>query len=327
MLAKIISVIPALALAAGTMASASAIAQQGAYPAKPIVVIVPFPPGGTSDQEARRHTSLLMENTRWPVIIEYKLGAGATLGVSYVAKAAPDGYTILSGTSSFVAAPAVYKKISYDPMKDFSHIVLMSKRGSLFVVHSGLPVNSFSEYVKYVKANPGKINVGTSGAGSAPHLGAAYVHDLIDGDVAYVHYKGSSQMNIDLAAGRIQANIGILAVLPLVKAGKLKVLGVTSRTRSKLLPDVPTIAEQGVPSYEHVGWSGYVAPAGTPTPIINRLNSEFVKVAKSREIAEALALDNGDPIGSTPEEFRQFLTEEVARWQKTAQRAGIQLDE
>ncbi len=300
---------------------------QAAYPSKPITVIVPFPPGGTSDLEARLHTGRLGENTRWPIVIEYKLGAGATVGVGYVAKAIPDGYTLLSATSSFVAAPAVYRNISYDPLRDFSPVVLMTKRGSLFVIHTAVPARTFAEYVAYVKANPGKINMGTSGAGSAPHLAGALLHDMIDAEVTFVHYKGSSQMNIDLAAGRIQANIGILAILPFVKAGKLRVLGVTSLTRSKLLPDIPTIAEQGVPGYENVGWMGFLGPARTPATVISRLNGELVKVAKSPEVAEKLAEDNGDPVGSTPEEFRQFLGQEVARWQRTAKRAGIQLDE
>ena len=304
---------------------AAALAQ--AWPTKPITVIVPFPPGGTSDIEGRLYTGKLGENTRWPIVIEYKLGAGATVGVSYVAKAAPDGYTLLSGTSSFVAAPAVYRNISYDPIRDFAPVVLMTKRGSLFVVHTSVPARTFAEYVAYVKANPGKINMGTSGAGSAPHLAGALLHDMIDGDVTFVHYKGSSQMNIDLAAGRIQANIGILAILPFVKAGKLRVLGVTSLTRSRLLPDIPTIAEQGVPGYENVGWSGFVAPARTPAAVINRLNTEFVKVARSQEIADKLAEDNGDPVGSTPEEFGQFIAREAARWQSTVKKAGIQLDE
>ncbi len=323
--------IPRMLLSAAVVAASSmpltVFAQAGAFPSKPITVIVPFPPGGTSDIEGRLYTGKLVENTRWPIVIEYKLGAGATVGVSYVAKAAPDGYTLLSGTSSFVAAPAVYRNISYDPVKDFAPVVLMTKRGSLFVVHAAVPARSFAEYVAYVKANPGKINMGTSGAGSAPHLAGALLHDMIEADVAFVHYKGSSQMNIDLAAGRIQTNIGILAVLPLVKSGKLRVLGVTSLTRSKLLPDIPTIAEQGVPGFENVGWSGFVAPAQTPGAVISRLNAEFVKVARSPEIAARLAEDNGDPIGSTPEEFRQFIIQEVARWQRTAKRAGIQLDE
>lgn len=316
-----------LSVLTAALALLPAVALAQAWPAKPIIVVVPFPPGGTSDLEARQYTGKLSENTRWPIVIEYKLGAGATLGVSYVAKAAPDGYTILSGTSSFVAAPAVYKNISYDPLKDFAPIALMTKRGSVFVVHQDVPVRTFAEYVAYVKANPGKINMGTSGPGSAPHLAGALLHDMIDAQVTFVHYKGSSQMNIDLAAGRIQANIGLVAVLPLVKTGKLRVLGVTSLTRSKLLPDIPTIDEQGAAGYENVGWGGFVAPARTPVAIINQLNAELVKVARAPEIIDKVALDNGEAIGSTPDEFRQFLTREVARWQRTAKRAGIALDE
>lgn len=308
------------------LGSAIVLAQADSFPTKPIMVVVPFPPGGTSDQEARLHTAKMIENTRWTIVIEYKLGAGATVGVGYVAKAAPDGYTLLSGTSSFVAAPAVYKSITYDPIRDFAPVVLMNKRASLFVVHSSVPARTFGEYVAYVKANPGKVNVGTSGLGSAPHLGGALLHDMINAEVAYVHYKGSSQMNIDLAAGRIQSNIGLLAILPLVKTGKIRVLGVTSVIRSKLMPDIPTIAEQGVPGFEYAGWSGYVVPARTPDSIVRKLNAEFVKVARSPEIIDKIVQDNGNAVGSTPEEFRQFLAEEVARWQRVAKNTGIELD-
>ena len=298
------------------------------YPARPVQVVVPFPPGGVTDVEARLYTQKLTENLGRAFVLDYKAGAGQTIGTGFVAKAAPDGYTLLVITSGFTVNPAFYKSLPYDPARDFAPVSLMTKRPTLLVVHPSLPAKSVNEYLVYAKANPGKINWATNGAGGVTHLTGAWLHNATHTQVTIVHYKGSASLQLDLNAGRTQVTTTtFLTALPLIKSGKLRALAIASMDRSALLPDLQTIAEQAVPGYDYSSWLGIIAPAGIPPAILAKLSSELSKVAKTAEIAQKLADEGTVMVGSTPEQFRRHIINEINRWQKLVEETGIKLEE
>lgn len=300
-----------------------------AYPSKPVVMVIPFPPGGPTDLDARLYTQKLTENMRQQFLLDYRPGAGSTLGTAYVAKVAPDGYTLLVVTTGFNVAPAMYRSLPYDSVADFAPVALLTKRSSLLVVHPSLPVKSVAEYVAYARANPGKLNFGTPGSGGAPHLAGEWLHNLTNTKATFVHYKGTAQMVLDLVAGRLDAAISVPAgVLAHARSGKLRLLASSGAERSKLLADVPTIAEGGVAGYDYTGGLGVLAPRGTPAPIVNKLSAEFARVSKSPDVFQKLAEDgNVLTVSSTPEQFRQHILTEVTRWRKVVADSGIKLEE
>ncbi len=301
------------------------------YPSKPVTIIHPYPPGGSTDPEIRVYAQKLQENLGIPFLVEARPGAGTTIGTALVARAAPDGYTLLSMGSSYTIAPLVYPRLSYDPEKDIAPISLMSRRSSLIVVHPSLPIKSIAEFAAYAKANPGKLNVGTSGAGGVTHLSIEW---LLHGtgtkkDVTVVTYKGGGPMFVDLVAGRMHAALGsVLATAPQLKAGKLRAIASSGITRNKAYPDLPTVAEAAIPGYDYAFWMGVGAPGATPLAIINKLNTELVKVARDPAVGHKLSEEGSmDTLGTTPDQFRKHISAEIATWRKVVADTNFKLEE
>jgi tripartite-type tricarboxylate transporter receptor subunit TctC len=259
-------------------------------------------------------------------VIDYKPGAGGLLGNSYVAKAAPDGYTLLSSSSGYTTTAALYKSLPYDPIKDLAPISLMSRIGYPLLVHPSVPAKNLKEYLALAKSKPGGINFGTSGQGGLPHILGEWLHNATNTKATFVHYKGGAPAFAAVMAGEVDAVFGGFAAMNAnIKAGKVRLIGVTTADRARPYPDAPSIAEQGVPGFDVAAWLGFFAPGRTPAPIINKLNSELVKVTKDPGVKKRIENDGGDLVGSSPEQFRKLVITEVTRWRKLAQDVGIQL--
>ena len=300
----------------------------GSYPSRPVTTVVAIASGGPIDFEARLYAAKMNELMGQPFVIDYKPGAGGAIGSAYVAKAAPDGYTLLVASAALTVAPAFYKNLPYDTVKDFAPVSLMSKRFSVLVVHPAFPGRNFVDYVAHAKANPGKINFGTSGVGSISHLSAAWMHNATNTRVTFLPYKGNTPLTQDLIAGRLDASTAnLLGVAPLVKAGKVRVVAFMSNVRSPIFPGIVPIAEQGIPDFDHVNWLGYVAPGATPAVITNRLSEGFAKVAKMQDVVTTLETAGGALVGSTPGEFRQIISAELVRWRRVVEENGIRPEE
>ncbi len=320
-------------IAAGILMACSALpamaqAPADSYPTKPVTLIVPFGPGASTDNETRLYARKLTELTGGNFLVDYKPGAGTTTGTAYVAKAAPDGYTLLSFASGFTSAPALYKQLPYDPIKDFAPVSLMTKRAIVIASPASAPFRNITEYIAYTRAHPGEINIATPGSGSGPHLNMAWLQGLIGTKVTYVHYKGAAPAMVDLLAGRVHVVATTLnTALPQIKSGKLRAIAIGNAERSPLLPDAQTVIEQGVPGYDYSSPFGFVAPGGTPAAIVNRINAELVKVAKSADIAKTIEADGGLLIAGSPEQLRQLIAREINLYRKLAQDTGIKLEE
>ena len=328
---RTLQALSAAALLASTfLPSTPAFAQGSAntWPSRPVTIIVPLSPGAAVDIETRLYANELSKNMGRNFLVDYKPGAGTSIGLGHVVKAAPDGYTLVSMSASAVIAKLAYPNLSFDPMKDLAPISLMSMRPIVFVVNPALPVKSLKEFIAYAKAHPMKVNAGTAGAGGLAELGWGWFNSLTDTKVTLVHYKGGGPALNAVLAGEVDVIFGGLGVsIPQVKAGKLRALGTSMLERSKLTPDLPTAAEQGLPSFNYFQWLGISAPAATPQPIIARLNSELAKVAKSAEVLRKLEDDGTVLVGTSPERFRQILEEEAARLSKLAKDLNIKFTE
>ncbi len=322
-------------LCAGILASlccslSQAQSPAGAFPSKPVTIVIAVAPGASADIETRLYMPRLMEGLGQPIVLDYKPGAATSIGTIYVARAVPDGHTILYASSGFPVYPAFFPadKLPYDPVKDFAAVSQITKRGTLLLVHPSLGVKTFAEYLAYAKANPEKINFGTSGGGGIFHIIGAWLHSLTNTKVTFVHYKGAAPIYVDLLAGRITAAPAVMFVgLQYVKSGKLIPIANMSAERSKQMPDLKTLTELGVAGYDFASWSGYVAPARTPDAIVNRLSAEFAKVARAPEVIKRMDADGADMVGSTPEQFRQSIVNETLRWRRVVQENGIKLEE
>ncbi len=320
-----------VAAAVVTLCSSAVLAQTATnFPTKPVTIVLPFTTGASTDIETRLYQQRLMEDLKHPVLIDYKPGAGSSLGTIYVAKAQPDGYTILAITPGFAVYPAFFPldKLPYDPIKDFAPISLINKRSAMLLVRPDLGVKNFKEYVAYTKANPGKLNFGTSGGGGIFHIAGAWLHSMTKTDVTFVHFKGAGPMYTDFIAGRIDAAPGLpFVVSGYVKAGKLLPIANMTAARSKFMPDLVPISEQGYPDYDYNSWSAYMAPAKTPPAIVNRWSAAFAFVAKAPEVVARMAADSAEMVGSTPEQLRQQLATEVARYRKIVTENNMKLEE
>ncbi len=298
-----------------------------AYPAKPVTVIVAQTPGGPNDQEARIYMAKMQSLLGQSFVLDFKPGAGSVIGSNYVAKAAPDGYTLLLAAGAFTIIPVLSPGISYDAVKDFAPISLMSQKPAAVMVNLAFPARTFAEYITYARANPGKLNVGTAGSGSTVHLMSAWMHSATNTSVTYIPYKGVAPIIPDLMTGRVDATIVTLLVAgPLLKAGKVRVIAVTDDKRSKLMPDVPTVAEQGIPDFSYTNWLGFVAPAATPVSVVSKLSEAFARTARLPEVIAPLEAEGSTLVGSTPAQFRQLLVTETQRWRKLTQDAGIKAE-
>ena len=300
---------------------------QSSWPAKPIRLISPFPPGAVVDTLCRTIAVPLGEALGQPVIVENRPGAGGNIGMDIVAKAPADGYTIgMGGIAQHAINPSVYARMPFDPVRDFAPIIFVARNVNVLVVHPSLPAHDVRELIAYARANPGKLSFGSAGAGTSQHLAGELFKQLAGIDMTHVPYKGAGPAVSDLLAGQIPLMfVDISAVLGHIRAGKLRALGVTSRTRTPLL-DVPTIAEQGLPGFEVNAWFGLLAPAGTPREIVSRLNAETAKVLRSPATLERLQGLGLTAEPGTPEEFAALITSELARWGSIVRAANIRAE-
>jgi tripartite-type tricarboxylate transporter receptor subunit TctC len=316
-----------MTLLAVVAAGASAQPAAGsAYPSRPLHLIVPFPPGGSTDILARVLGQKLSEVLEQPVVVDNRPGAGGSIGAEAAAKAAPDGYTLLMGQLGPLAvSPAIYKKLPYDPVKSFAPVSLMAIVPSVLVVNNALPVRSAAELIAYAKKNPGKLAYGSAGNGSTSHLTTEYFKLATGTDILHVPYKGVGPMLTDLVSGQVAMGInGAPAVMPHVTSGRLRALAVTSLARVPSLPDIPTLDEAGVKGFEANGWYGIVAPAGTPSAIVLRLNSGIRRAVGTPELRARLDAEGAIPAGGTPEEFGALIASEIVRWGTVLKKAGIE---
>src|SRR6266850_482105 len=305
------------------LVSQAALAQ--AWPNRPVRLLVPFAAGaGTNDIMARLVGQHLGAGLGQPVVIENRPGAGGIAGTDAAAKAAPDGYTFLMTNVSLVTSAYLYARLPYDPQKDFVPVTLVATAPLMLVVHPSVAAKSVQELVALAKANPGRLNFGSGGVGSTPHLSGELFKSLAGIDAVHVPYKGGAPALNDLVGGQLSFMIeNVPGTMPFVKGGKLRGLAITSAQRSPLDPALPTMAEAGVAGYEVVGWNGLVAVAGTPPEIVARLQAEVGKVLRLAEVRERLAALGAEPVGSTPEEFGAFLRAENALWGRIIREKGI----
>ena len=317
-------------IALASLASAAAWADPS-YPNKPIRIIVPFTPGGSPDVLARTIGQKISESTGAPVVIENVAGAGGTVGADRASKAAPDGYTLLMGhVGTLAVAPAVYPNLPYDPIKSFVPVAWVAKVPNVLAVHPSMPVNNVTELVKYLKANPGKVNYGSGGNGSAAHLAMEYFKLSTQTFVVHVPYRGTAPSVTDAIAGQIQMVFtGAPALVPMVKAGKLRAIAVSSPKRLDLLPDVPTLAESGVKGlegFEADQWYGLVAPAGTPAAVVQKLNQVVNANLTAPEMVARLKTEGATATPASPEAFGQLIQREIKRWRPVVLNAKISAD-
>jgi tripartite-type tricarboxylate transporter receptor subunit TctC len=298
------------------------------FPTKPIKIIVPFPPGGSSDAVMRLLVPRLNEKLGQSVVIENRPGAGGNIGLAVVAKSAPDGYTLGLGAAGGLAANvSLYSQMPYDPIKDFKAISMLAGIPFVLVAHPGTAPKSIKDLLSQAKAAPNKFSVGHGGNGTAMHLSSQLFAQMAAIQITDVPYKGSGPAAIDLLSGQIPlAMVDLTSALPHVKAGKLLALAVSSAQRLPMLPDVPTMNEAGVSSYESTGWFGVVAPAGTPAAIINRLNAEIVAALNDPTIQNTMRGMGVEPAPSKPEDFDQYIKSEIQKWNKVIKTAGTKLD-
>ena len=298
------------------------------YPTKPIHLIVPFPPGGPTDIVGRLVGQKLAEGLGQPVIVDNRAGAGGTVGSTAAAKAPPDGYTLLYGSTSTLAiAPSLYRDLAYDPRSAFAPISVVSRGAIIAAVNAQVPARTLQEFIALAKKSPGKLSYSSAGSGTPPHLAAELFKSVAGVDLLHVPYKGGAPAINDLVGGQVQAIFeGEVVLLPHLKSGRVRALGITGTKREPELPEVPTFAEAGLPNYDAYFWSGLVAPAGTPAQVIAKLNSVLVQALNSPDAREALKHQGLEAAGTTPQQFAEFISAEVERWGQVVKASGAKLD-
>ena len=296
----------------------------GQYPTKPVRFIVPSAAGGGTDIIARAISLKLSESLGQQFVVDNRPGAGQMIGIELAARSPADGHTILMAASTLAINPIMYKKVPYDPLRDFAPITQAATLANVIVVHPSLPVKSIAELIAYAKQRPGQLNFASAGIGTSPQMSIELLKSMAGIDMVHSPYKGTAPGVVDLLAGQVLVMApNALTALPHIKAGKLRALAVTSARRSEGLPDVPTVAESGLPGYDSTQWYGVLAPAGTPRDIVARLHDEIVRALRDAEVGKRLAADGAEPVGSSPEEFAAFIKSESEKWAKVAQAAGI----
>jgi tripartite-type tricarboxylate transporter receptor subunit TctC len=304
-----------------------AFAADAQYPTRPLRIIVPQSAGGSTDLVARLVAQKLSESMGQSVVVDNRPGAGSIIGTDLVAKATPDGYTLLVVASSITLNPTLHKNLPFDPIRDLAPITQLSAFPNMLVVHPGVPAKSVQELVALAKAKPGQLNYGSSGAATGTHLSAELFKLMTGVDMVHVPYKGGAPAVTALLGGQVQLNFATLpSVLPHVRSNRLRALGVTTIKRSPAAPEVPTIAEAGVPGYDHGPWNGMLAPGRTPKAIVARLNTEAAKAAHTPDMRSTLAHEGAEPVGNSAEEFGKIIKEETAKWAKVIRAAGIKAD-
>jgi tripartite-type tricarboxylate transporter receptor subunit TctC len=312
-------------IAACAVAAPPVLAQ--AYPQKAVRIVVPFAPGGTTDIVARLLAAKLAQPLGQSVVIDNRPGANGIVGSEIVARSAPDGYTLMMGYLGNLAMnPALYAKLSYDPIRDYVPVTLVASTTQAIVVHPSLPAKTVPELIALAKSKPGQLNYASAGVGAPSHLSGELFKQMTGIDMVHIPYKGGGALMTDLLSGQVTISFGgLAAALPNVRSGKLRLLAVASAKRSAAVPDVPSVAES-VPGFDVPSWLGVVAPAGTPRPIIERLHAEIAKVLATDEVKERLAAEGGEVIAGGPEEFAAYLRSEIAKWDKVIKGANIRAE-
>lgn len=314
-----------LALAAALSVFAAPALSQASFPERPIRFIVSFPPGGSSDLVARAMAPRMAARLGQQVLVENRPGAGGNIGMDAVAKAAPDGHTIGLGAAGALSVNvSLLPSMPFDPLKDLAPVSMLAIIPIVVAAHPSVPVTDAKSLIAHAKANAGKLSFGTTGNGSAMHLAGELMKLMAGFDMVHVPYKGSAPAAADLAGGQIPlAIVDLTSALPHIRSGRVKAIGVTSAKRSAVAPEIPTIAETGLPGFDAIGWFGVVAPGGTPPALIARLNAEVVDAMKAPEIRERLMAGGAEPQTSTPEEFAAFIRAEIPKWARVIKTAGV----
>jgi tripartite-type tricarboxylate transporter receptor subunit TctC len=300
------------------------IAAQTEYPSRPVRIVVPSPPAGGTDIIGRVLAQHFSKATGQQFFVENKAGAGTMIGIEAAARAAPDGYTLLMAPSTLALNSVLYKKVPYDPIRDFAPITLAAAAPNILIVNTSLPAQSLAELIGLAKRKPGELSYGTPGVGTSPHMAMELFKSMAGIDLQHVPYKGTASALTDVMSGQLAAMFSnALTARPQIDSGRVRALAVSGSRRIEALPNVPTVAET-VPGYEAMQWYGLLAPAGTAPAIISRLNAEALKALRSDEMKERLALDGAEPLGSTPAEFAALIREELAKWTRVARAANIE---
>jgi tripartite-type tricarboxylate transporter receptor subunit TctC len=317
----------AVGVLGGALVLGSLAATAQDYPTRPVRFIVPFAPGGNTDIQGRLIAQKLSDIWRQQVVVDNRPGAGGTLGVELATRAAPDGYTIvLASFGNILVGPGLYPKLGYDPQRDLAPVILVSVPAGLLVVNPGVPAKTVKELIDYARANPRKLNYGSAGNGTWNHLFAEQFKSMAKIDVVHIPYKGAGPAITDVIGGQIQLMFAPFpTAMPHVKSGRLRALGVTSAERSSVLPDLPTVAESGLPSYEAASWFAVFAPAGTPNAIVAKLNADINRVFADPDIKAAFAADGSEPVGGTPADLARSVREGMEKWGKLVRDLGVKL--
>jgi tripartite-type tricarboxylate transporter receptor subunit TctC len=300
-------------------------AQAQAWPNRPVRIVVPSPPAGGTDIVARVMAEHFSKAFKQQFFVENRPGAGNMIGIESVARAQNDGYTFLMTASTLSLNSVLYKKVAYDPIKDFAPITLAAKAPNVLIVNPNVPAKTLPEFIALAKKQPGKLTYGTPGIGTSPHMCMELFKSLAGVDLQHIPYRGTVPALTDVMSGQISGMFStMLSAKPQIEAGKVRAFGVSTATRSASMPDIPSIAEAGVPGYEAVQWYGFLAPAGTPAAIISQIHAESMKALNSAEMKEKLAHDGAEPSPTSPEEFAALIRNEIEKWRKVAKVAGIE---
>ncbi|ARP86681.1 Bug family tripartite tricarboxylate transporter substrate binding protein [Bordetella genomosp. 9] len=310
-----------LAALAGSPATAA-----GAYPDKPVTLLIPYPPGGSADMLARPLSAILQARWGQPLVLEYKAGAGGTIATSQLARSKPDGYTLIMVLAAHAINPSLYAKLPYDTRKDFAPVSLVATLPMLVSAPLSTPANNMSEVVAYAKSHPGELTFASAGPGNTSHLAGEMFKSATGINMLHVPYKGSGPAVVALLGGEVSMMFDSFSTsYPQVQSGKLKALAVTGEKRSPLLPNVPTVAESAVPGFVVNGWYGVLAPAGTPAAIVDKLSADIAQALKDPALNRQLAAAGYEPVGSTPKEFAQYIDRELDRWGAAVKAAGVKI--
>jgi tripartite-type tricarboxylate transporter receptor subunit TctC len=323
---KLLVAVPC-AVASAAFAQNNATPSAQATATRPIRVIAPFPPGSAGDIIPRAIAPNAAEALKQNMIIDNRPGAAGSIAAELVARAAPDGHTLLFGTTGVLAInPYLYSKLAYDPLKDFTPVALTATSQYAIVVAPSLPVKTLKDYVAYARARPGELNVATSGTGTAVHLSGEVFHSMTGIKTVHVSYKGATEALTDLMAGRVQVMFASLSsAIPFTRSGKIRMLAITGGQRHPSMPEIPTVREAAVPEYEVTGFFGYLAPAGTPASTVKRLNETLNAVLKTQEIKDRLAAFGADVASGTPDEFQHIVRTELAKWGRAVKASGVKI--